>query len=356
MVNSDGVVLFANRRASALFLDEHLCGKPVEALLPPELRDRHRGHRHGYIAAPERREMGEGRELQAQRADGSLFSVEVALNPVKRKGKTYVLCSVVDISERVELAEEREAILKRGLQQERVHSLGMLASGIAHDFNNLFIGILGNVDVALDSVDPDSLAAECLIDARAASQQAADLASQLTVYSGKGERALGNLDLSLATGQLAMLLRESVPDNVALHLDLPRDLPIVYADQNQVRQVVMNLISNAVQAIGDAPGQVWIRSSVVEIAAGEPPELDLELAPGRYATVEVKDTGCGMSPQTIERMFEPFFTTKERGHGLGLAATLGILRGHGGGLKVRSAEGAGTSITLLLPIAAQPLG
>ena len=232
MVGVDGVLLYANHRAFSLFRDEELVGKSVEDLIPQELRKGHKHHRATFAQAPERREMGRGRELEALRADGSRFPVEIALNPVRRDGVDFVLASVVDISERLAVAREREAMLQQGLQQERVASLGMLASGIAHDFNNLLIGILGNIELAQESVCPGSVAAECLQDALEASRQAAALASQLNGYSGKGKSTLGAMDLSMAAGQLAEWMRGMVPEHVTVHLELPVDFPHVHADPN----------------------------------------------------------------------------------------------------------------------------
>lgn len=356
VVDSEGMLLFATRKARLLFRDEALVGKCVEDLIVPELRQKHHEHREGFATRPRYREMGRGREMEAQRADGSRFPVEIGLNPVERNGTAVVLCSIADITERLAVVEEREAMLKQGLQQERLHSLGLLAGGIAHDFNNLLLGIMGNVQIALEMAEAESLAAECLQDAKDASQQAADLASQLTEFAGRGDLRLREMDLSTATNQMAGMLRELVPEHVTVHLDLAAGLPPVHADQIKVRQVVMNLISNAVQAVGEQPGHVWISCGQRDVVPREPAVQGTELEPGRYAFVEVRDSGCGMPAETIERMFEPFFTTKSNGHGLGLAATMGIVRSHGGGLRVKSTEGLGTTITLLLPFADQPLG
>jgi PAS domain S-box-containing protein len=351
LITVEGLLVHGNRRAHVLFGHERLAGLSVEDLIPRESRDVHRQHRQGYAAKTERREMGAGRDLCALRADGSKISVEVSLNPIERDGRSYVLCSVVDITQRVSLARDRETLLERGLQQDRLHSLGLLASGIAHDFNNLLIAILGNVEFARESVEPDSAMGECLEDVQSAARRAADLASQLMVYSGKGERSLRELSLSQVMESLVTVIRKTVPDPVTLHMDFPAEMPLINADQNQVRQVLLNLLANALQSIGDEPGQVWISTGVQELAQEEWSEQGLKLPAGHYATVQVRDSGCGMSEQTIARMFEPFFTTKTGGHGLGLAATLGILRGHSGGLRVESELGQGTTVSLMFPVA-----
>lgn len=355
VVDAEGILVFATRKARLLFRDEALVGKSVEDLIVPELRAKHHAHRVEFAMQPVHREMGRGREMEAMRADGSRFPVEIGLNPVDRNGAAFVLCSVTDISERLAVAEEREAMLKQGLQQERLHSLGLLAGGIAHDFNNLLLGIMGNVQIALEMAEAESLAAECLQDAKDASTQAAELASQLTEFAGKGQLRLREMDLCAATEQTAGMLREMVPEHVTVHLDLAAELPPIQADQIKIRQVLMNLISNAVQAVGEQAGHVWVSSGMRELVSRKAAQ-GVELGPGRYGFVEVRDSGCGMPAETVERMFEPFFTTKESGHGLGLAATLGIVRSHAGGLVVNSTEGQGTTITLLLPFENQPLG
>ena len=236
-------------------------------------------------------------------------------------------------------------------QSQKLESLGVLAGGIAHDFNNLLTAILGNTEVALELIPDDKAMRHALQRIESTTHRGADLARQLLAYAGKAHFAIKPLDLNAIILELGDLLSVSISKKVGLQRDLQPGLPLVEADSAQFQQVVMNLVINASEAIGDRPGSVTLRTrsatySPEDLAKHFPGQV---LEPGRYVRLEVQDDGCGMDAETIGRIFDPFFTTKFTGRGLGLSAMLGIVRGHRAGLHVESVPGKGTTFILLFP-------
>jgi nitrogen-specific signal transduction histidine kinase len=238
-------------------------------------------------------------------------------------------------------------------QTAKLESLGVLAGGVAHDFNNLLVGILGNASLAADAVAPDHPVRELLQDVVSASEQAAQLTRQLLAYAGKGRFFVEPVNLSELVKEISNLVRASISRSVALRLELGDELPCVDADGAQIQQLIMNLIINGAEAIGEGKtGSVVVTTGVRDVDEAYvqktfgPTE---QLAPGRYVSVQVRDTGCGMDQPTLARIFDPFFTTKFTGRGLGLAAAMGIVRGHKGSLTVSSTPGSGTTFEVLLP-------
>ena len=234
----------------------------------------------------------------------------------------------------------------------KLESIGLLAGGIAHDFNNILTSILGNTSLAREALAPDHAAHGLLESAIHATERAADLTRQLLDYAGKGSVVVRPLNLSVLAREISQLIRTSVPRHVEMELRLAPDLPPVEGDATQLLQLIMNLVINGAEAVGEAPGKV---SVVVECMHAEAAwlhgaGLDGDLSPGEYVSLEVRDTGCGMDQATQERIFDPFFTTKFTGRGLGLAAAQGIVRGHKGGIRVKSTPGNGSLMQVLLPV------
>ncbi|HEX6615395.1 MAG TPA: response regulator [Gemmatimonadales bacterium] len=234
---------------------------------------------------------------------------------------------------------------------QKLESIGVLAGGVAHDFNNLLTGILGNASLALRTLPGSHPAAQLIADVVRGSERAAALTAQLLAYAGKGRFHLERIDLAHLVHDITALIRTLIPRNVEVVLDLAEPLPEVIADAGQLQQVVMNLVINAGEAIGERPGSVRVDVHAGQVGAEELRArfAIFDLAPGRYVRLEVTDDGCGMTEETLAQVFEPFFTTKFLGRGLGLAATLGIVRSHHGGIAVSSAPGQGSRITVLLP-------
>ncbi len=256
-----------------------------------------------------------------------------------------------DITEIVEAEEKRREAERRLFESQKLDSLGMLAGGIAHDFNNMLMGVLGNASLALDEVEPGSPLADCLVDIEAAAKNAAGLARQLLAYSGRGRFMVEPVDVASLVQEMAKLLEASIPKSVRLRYQFDPHAGLVEADLSQMRQVLMNLILNAAQAIGGRSGVVTVQVSAMHCDADylATTFADDQLDEGDYVYLEVSDTGAGMTPEVQLRIFDPFFTTKETGRGLGLAATLGIIRGHRGAIKVYSEVGRGTTFKVLLP-------
>ena len=248
--------------------------------------------------------------------------------------------------------EERRKLELSVLQAQKLESLGVLAGGIAHDFNNLLTTILGNADLVRSELAPTHPARALLDDIDRASRHAADLCRQLLAYSGKGRFVIQAVSLNDLVSEMEQLLSVSTSKKAVLTRSFAADLPSVMADATQLRQVVMNLITNASEAIGDREGAIALRTGAIMCDSDYFSDAigDLEQhAPGRYVFLEVADTGVGMEAETLVRIFDPFFSTKFAGRGLGLAAVLGIVRGHKGALKVSSQPGQGTTFRILLP-------
>ncbi|NMQ19541.1 response regulator [Candidatus Competibacter phosphatis] len=273
----------------------------------------------------------------------------------QRDNQPLLLLTITDISER-KRAEERRLQLERQMQQtQKLESLGVLAGGIAHDFNNLLTIILGNTSLALDDLPPLSPAGESLLTIEKTSLRAAELCRQILAYSGKGRFVIDDIRLGNLVGDMFSLLQSSISKKATLNLNLKEPLPPLHGDPGQIRQVIMNLVTNASEAIGDRGGVITISTGLMQCSREYlcEPYLYENLAEGLYVWFEVSDTGTGMDQETQRRIFEPFFTTKFTGRGLGLSAVLGIVRGHKGALKVYSKPGKGTTVKVLFPALAE---
>lgn len=257
-----------------------------------------------------------------------------------------------DISVQREAEQARLAMERKMLETQRLESLGLLAGGIAHDFNNLLAAILGNASLLLLDLPQDSEAYHSARQIELVSQRAADLVGQMLAYAGRGRFVVQSLSLNELVTEMIVLLRVSISKGAALVQRLTPRLPPIEADAAQMRQVVMNLIVNASEALGDSGGTITIATGLTQVdrrfAAAA--HLTPDLAPGSYVSLHVEDSGAGMDSATLGRIFDPFFTTKFTGRGLGLAAVLGIVRAHRGGLLVESRPGHGSRFTVLLPI------
>jgi len=297
-------------------------------------------------------------EMRIIRRDGAVRWVSSRGDVVRDdEGRIHrVVGAVLDITEEHEAAEVKAAIERRLQESQKLESLGILAGGIAHDFNNLLTGILGYTSLARLDLPEDSPVEAHLRAIEHTSRRAADLCKQMLAYSGKGRFVLQHVDLSEIARETAELVRPSISKQAALEFDLASDLPAISADATQVRQIIMNLVMNASDALGENPGVIRLTTGLLsgDAAVLSDTILSPEVIGGDFVFLTVTDNGCGMSPDVREKIFDPFFTTKFTGRGLGLAAVLGIVRGHGGALKVTSALGQGSTFQLLLPCAAGP--
>jgi len=254
-------------------------------------------------------------------------------------------------------AEDNRKKLESQIQHaQRLESLGVLAGGIAHDFNNLLVAIIGNADLALMDLAVQAPARGRIVSIKTAGQRAAELTTQMLAYSGKGRFVVEPLDLNELIQEMSHLLQVSIPKSVILKPNFTQGIPAIEADASQMRQVVMNLITNAAEAIGDQSGVITLSTGMVQADRRYLSEayMDEDLPEGYYVFLEVCDTGCGMDEATRQKIFDPFFSTKFTGRGLGLAAVLGIIRGHRGAIRVYSEPGRGTTFKILLPASKQP--
>jgi PAS domain S-box-containing protein len=368
--NPDGAIVLANAQTEALFgyPRDELLGKPVEMLIPAASREKHVTDRGRYFENPRTRPMGEGLELRGRHRDGSEFPAEISLASVHTESAGVVAIAIVrDVSERVAAANERERLLAAAERERvrnhlherhRLESLGQLAGGIAHDFNNLLAVVLSYADLAAQSLqnapagaDGDRMrsAADDLHQITDAGQRAAELTHQLLAFARSEVGAPQVIYVGDVIGELEPLLRRTLGEHIELGCEIADALPPVRIDPTQLGQVLVNLAVNARDAM---PG-----GGTLGIEAREQ-ELDEEalatrshLEPGRFVSIRVSDTGCGMPPDVADRAFDPFFTTKPSGAGtgLGLATVHGILHGVGGDVRIYSEPQIGTTVSLMLP-------
>lgn len=263
----------------------------------------------------------------------------------------------IELQNAAKLAEEARFELERQLlQAQKLESLGVFAGGIAHDFNNLLAGILGNANLAQIEMAADSTAIEHIHQIEMLSQRAADLIRQLLAYAGHGRFVFEPLDLNSLLSDLRNILRTPLGPHIQLQLQLDPHLPVIYGDLPHVRQMLRSLVNNATEAIGDHAGTLTITTGVRHLTTADIAAIHYtpDVKEGNYLFLQVEDTGSGIQPTLQARIFEPFFSTKFTGRGLGLAAVLGVVRGHNGGIQVQSTLGSGSSFTIFLPIDKPP--
>jgi PAS domain S-box-containing protein len=294
-------------------------------------------------------------EFRLCRADGTYVLLEsVGANLLAHPAVRGLVFTARDVTERKRVEEERRGWEAKVQQTQKLESLGILAGGVAHDFSNLLTGILGHVGLALSQVPSGSPAWESICLMERAARRAAELTQQMLAFSGAGRFVVERVRLSEVADETANLLAVSIPQRCAVSRRFAQDLPLVEADVGQLRQVAMNLIVNAAEALGDGGGEIWLSTGVWDGGRGGLSQsfLDGDLAEGPHVYLEVKDDGMGMTADVKSRMFEPFFSTKFAGRGLGLAAVLGIVRSHHGAIAVASEPGCGTAVRILFPVAA----
>lgn len=284
--------------------------------------------------------------------DGTKGWFELRIHPVP--AGVFILS--LDISDRKRAEIERLRLEQRMLTAQKMESLGVLAGGIAHDFNNLLLAVLGHAGLALMKLPLEAPTRVHLDRIEKAAVRAAELTNQLLAYSGRGNSVVEPIEMSALVHEMGHLLEAVVSKKAVLKYDLAEQLPQVIGDATQIRQLVMNLITNASDAISESDGVIIIATGTVKADKSCLSEISVDEAvqEGLYVYVEVSDTGRGMDESTQSKIFDPFFSTKQDGRGLGLAAALGIVRGHKGAIKVRSEDGRGTTIKVLFPPSEKP--
>ena len=321
-----------------------------------------------YASLPHRRGLPAGhapvvRELVVPVVRGGLI---VAILGVGNKLTRYDQGDVEAVEKLADLAwdiaahkksdDERRDMERQLLHAQKLESLGVLAGGIAHDFNNLLMAIMGNLDVALQDIEAGADGRSFIDEAMRAARRASELTQQMLAYSGRGKFLVRPIDLGAVIEAHLPLFRTAVGGRVTLDLEIAPTLPTVLGDAEQIQQALINLLTNAADAIGEEPGvvRIVVRDEHLDADALADNQTFSPVAPGRFVTVSVLDTGCGMDAQTKARLFDPFFTTKFTGRGLGLPAVQGIMRGHKGGVFISSGPGSGSLVRLAFPASPAP--
>ena len=352
---SDGSILLANEQAR-LFLaitDDELTGRYRERFLdlPFVAEDGSPCPRSGD---PLSQCLATGlpqppRVVGVEKPDGVRWGIFTAVPLGDGEAGRGAVVMFVDITDRKKAEEERRSLEAQVQHAQKLESLGVLAGGIAHDFNNLLTGILGNVGLALTKLPAGSDLATTLGRVERAAERAAELTNQILAYAGKGSFVVGSVDLNSVVRELLPLLQSSVSKKAKLELELDPAISAIDGDRSQIEQVVMNLITNASDALQDEEGVIQLRTGHTgQTDNGDHTKTTGGLEPGVF--LEVSDTGSGMDEETKARIFDPFFTTKFTGRGLGLAAVQGIVRSHRGVIRVLTERGRGTRFTVLFPM------
>ena len=281
--------------------------------------------------------------------DGSFVWVNDLVTVEMLDGKPHIMRGViVDINNRKKAEEEKHLLEQQFQQTQKLESLGVLAGGIAHDFNNILAIIMGYC--SLTKMDYENSEAN-IPEIEKAAERAAALCRQMLAYAGKASLIQTQFNVWMLVDEMVTMLKATIQKNVVIKSSLGTDIPVITGDASQIRQVVMNLIINAAEAIGDAEGEINVRLAKAEIGAGqaEKDHLGFIIPAGRYICIEVTDNGCGMDEETRGKIFEPFYTTKFTGRGLGMSAVLGIIKAHNGALQLESRLGQGTTFRVYLP-------
>lgn len=351
IANLQGQVLYINpagRKMVGIAYDA-----PVDSLNFSDLHDKETCQRLAEDIIPETLKQGIYEdEFDFMDSDGNVIPTACTIMSLPNELGQADRTAVIARDLRDEIALQRQ--IEHG---QRLESLGVLAGGIAHDFNNILTAILGNAALAELKVDQPLKAAKYLHNIVKSSERAAALCKQMLAYSGKGKFIIKTLNLSEMVEDITKLLKVSIAKNVAINFKLAKKLPAVDVDEAQIQQVIMNLVINASDAIGDSKGTITVETGIMDTddSSWRTSFMQDDLSQGRYVFLEVVDNGNGMDENVLQHIFDPFFTTKFTGRGLGLSAVLGIIRGHHGTLKVESKPEEGTRFKMLLPISQQKI-
>jgi PAS domain S-box-containing protein len=354
IIDHEGRVELANRRAASMFgyPPEGLLGLSVENLVVESVQHPDRSRSFFSEATPQ--SMGSSRhQLHGRREDGATFPVDVSLSPMQSDEGVLTVVMVRDITERLDAERERQSLEAQLRHAQKIEALGTLAGGIAHDFNNILGAVVGHLDVAMHHAAGNPQVVRSLEGVRRASDRARELVRQILAFSKPQLTNKRGTNLQAVVDEAVSLLRAAIPAAVQLRVTGHDDVPDVLVDPTQIHQVVMNLCTNAWQALDNQRGRIDVELAGVTLD-DDAASRHSALAPGRYARLSVSDTGRGMDATTVGRVFEPFFTTKPPGEGtgLGLSVVHGIMRANGGAIEVESEPGGGSTFHLYLPAGA----
>ena len=324
-----------------------ICGKLMEELFPPEFAEK--------ITKDDQMVVSSGQTIKVDENFNGRNYTTIKF-PISMEGRVLLAGYTIDTTDRCKEEEERLNLERQLLYIHKMESLGRMSSGIAHDFNNLLQAVLGNLELALMKLPVDSNVCRHISQASLAAERAAKLSGLMLAYSGSAKMTARELNLNDLVEEYSRLLDASIPGSITFEIKLTKVLPLIKADAGLLEQVLMSLIANSSEAIGDAEGSITISTGVGEFdqAVLDRSRLEEKLPAGRYVWIEVRDSGCGMDDDTLYKLFDPFFTTKFTGRGLSMSATHGIIRIHRGGIFVESRPGSGTVIRILFPIVETP--
>jgi len=346
MVSPMAITIFGQER------DDDFLGRPVTDYIIPEDRARAMAQialkRQGVVTGPS--------EYRGLRRDGSTFDIEVNSEFIRDAAgtPTGLVVIVRDITERKRAEAERERLEAQNRQLQKAESLGRMAGAIAHHFNNQLHSVIMSLELALHDLPRNAEPVESLIIAIQSARKAAELSRQMLTYLGQTAAKCEPLDLSVVCQRSLSLLRAFLPKRVLLEADLPAPGPAIHADANQIQHVLTNLVTNAWEAGGDAPGAIRLTVKTVSAATIAPTHrfpIDSQPHATTYACLAVADTGCGIPDLEVEKIFDPFYSSKFPGRGMGLAVVLGIVRAHAGIITVESEPGRGSTFRVFLPVA-----
>jgi two-component system cell cycle sensor histidine kinase/response regulator CckA len=325
-----------------------LIGRPVTDTWPADVAER--------FVADDKRVISARQVLDLHNTIDGPDGTPVTWHNVKfplhaEDGRSYAAGIGIDVTDRQRAEDGRRAVERQLLHAQKMESLGVMAGGVAHDFNNLLTTILGNAGLARLHLPGGGAAADCLRKVEEAAGAAAGLCQQMLAYSGRGQFVVGRLHLTELVREMAPVLRSVVPVNAELVVEAGDPAPPVRGDATQMRQVILNLVTNAADAMADAAGRISVTTAALHAGRDllDARPATRHLPAGLYAVLQVSDTGSGMDEGTRARIFDPFFSTKFTGRGLGLSAVQGIVRGHKGVVEVESSPGHGSTFRVLLP-------
>ena len=336
VIDMDGLIRFTNPAAERLFQQtgKELLGSPF-----------------GYPMVP-----GQTREITIGNRKTKATPVEMRIVPIEWENKPAYLTSLRDLTDRRKTEEEQQRHNLEHQYAQKLESLGVLAGGIAHDFNNLLMSIVARAGLALRSLSSDSPACKHLHNIEKSGLQGGELANQMLAFAGQTQLDFQTIDLQNFLKNLQSFLRSTVPKRISLTFRLPANLPPIRGDRSQLRQLLMNIVTNAAEAIGDQDGKICISTSTLDTSTQDLRHYHImgNLPWGPCVALKIQDTGIGMKPELIPKIFDPFFSTKFLGRGLGLAALLGITHGHGAAIAVHSQIGLGTEFCFFFPTSKIP--
>jgi PAS domain S-box-containing protein len=290
-------------------------------------------------------------DLPLQDKNGVCRQVEFVSNVYDVGDQKAIQCNIRDITQRKRAEQEKLNLERRLVHAQRLESIAVLAGGIAHDFNNILAGIMGYADLVQSRLPESESAREDIEVIKKSVRRAADLTRQLLAFAGEGKLVVEPVNLSQLVEDSNKMLTMCVSEKATVTYNLASDLPTTLADTSQIHQVILNLVINASEALGEQSGVIAISTDAIQCNAADCAAFGGggDLPEGRYVRLEVADTGCGMDQDTMGKVFDPFFTTKFTGRGLGLAAVHGIVRGHKGAIRVFSEPAKGTKFQVLFP-------